>query len=162
MSEHQKELAFLTHAILYDGSDERCKLEQSIAQVQRDKRCVQRLTSLVVLLLMLVLAGVSYGIIFQENYPYNSSEFVFKLLCEFTLALLICLVVFTSLLAIYSLKLNGLREDCRQLVKRVLESRLGNPHLSPPSQRVSGHPPSPQALAFNPPLPYLLNRMKSE
>ena len=162
MSENQKELAFLTHAILYDGSDERCKLEQSIAQVQRDKHCVQRLTSLVVLLLMLILAGVAYGIIFQENFPYNSSEFAFKLLCEFSLALVICLAVFTSLLGIYSLKLNGLREDCRQLVKRLLESRLGNPHTYPPSERVSGHPPPPQALALNPPLPYLLNRLKSE
>jgi hypothetical protein len=152
MSEHQKELTFLRHVILYDGSDERGKLEQSIAQVQRDKRCVLRLTSVAVLLLMLVLAGVAYGIIFQENFPYNPSDLVFKLLCELSLALLFCLAAFASLLTLYWLRLNRLRQDCRHLVKKLLESHLGDPHIatSRTSQPVSDHRPGPPTSALRP------------
>ena len=45
MSEHQTETAFLRHILLYDDGDERRKLEESIAQVQPDMRCVQRVAS---------------------------------------------------------------------------------------------------------------------
>ena len=42
MSEHEKDLAFLRQCIFYDDTDERRKLEERIAQVKRDERCVQR------------------------------------------------------------------------------------------------------------------------
>jgi hypothetical protein len=141
MSEHQKETAFLRHVILYDGSEERHKLEQSIAQVQREQRCMRRVASVPVLFLLLMAAGVVYELILGEDFPGSRSELVFKILCELSLASLICLVTFAGLLTFCRLKLNRLREDCRGLVKRLLESRLGKPPLEtlPGSQRVSAH-----------------------
>jgi hypothetical protein len=137
VSEHQREMAFLKQAILYDGSGERRKLEQSIAQVLRDQGCVRRVACVPALLLLLVIAGFGYGAILNEDFPYNGSEVVYRILCEIGLASLICLVAFAGVLTLYRLKLSRLREECRRLVKRLLESHLGKPHIPtlPGSQR---------------------------
>ena len=128
MSEHQIQTAFLRSVIVYDDSDEPLKLNESIAQVQHDQRCVQRMACAMALFLMLGLAGYGYGAILQENFPYNLSQHVINIFCGFVLASLICLVVFAGLLAVYREKLNRLRERCRRLAARLLESRLGKPH----------------------------------
>jgi hypothetical protein len=129
MSEHQKETTFLRHVILYADCDEHRRLEENIAQVQRDERCVQRVASVTALFPVLAIASIAYGGILQENFPYNGSGLVFKILCELGLASLICLVAFAGLLMVYRRRLNRLREECRQLVTRLLESHLGTPHI---------------------------------
>jgi hypothetical protein len=58
MSEHQAVTAFLRHVILHDNSDQRCKPEKSIAQVQPHKRFVQRFASVMALLIVLAIVGV--------------------------------------------------------------------------------------------------------
>lgn len=137
MSEHQRETAFLRRVILYDDSDEHRNLEKSIAQVQHDERCVHRMAWVMALFLMLALAGLAYGAILHKNFPYNGPDLVFKVLCEVILASLICLMAFAGLLTVYRRKLNRLRDECRQLITRLLESHLGKPHIPalPGSQR---------------------------
>ena len=56
MSEHETETAFLRHLILYDDSEQRRKLEQSMAQVRRDTHCVQRVASVTALFGTLLVA----------------------------------------------------------------------------------------------------------
>jgi hypothetical protein len=129
MSEHQIETAFLRRVILYEDSDERRKLERSIAQVQQDERCVQRLAWAIGLFPMLALAAVVYGAFLQENFPYNVSNAVLNVFGGLVLASLICLVAFGGLLTVYRRKLNRLRQECRQLITRLLESHVGKPHL---------------------------------
>jgi hypothetical protein len=131
MSEHQRETAFLRHSIVFDDTDERRKLEERIAQVQRDERCVQRAAWLMVLFASLGAAGLAYGALLQENFPYGTSWLVIKLLCELGLASLIPLVALVGLLMVYRRKLNCLREECRRLVTKLLESRLGKSHITP-------------------------------
>jgi hypothetical protein len=43
MSEHRREMAFLRGAMLYQEGDEHRKLENSIAEIQHDERCVHRM-----------------------------------------------------------------------------------------------------------------------
>lgn len=129
MSEHQVETAFLRSVIRYDDSDEPRKLNQSIAQVQRDERCVQRVVWMIVPFPMVALAMIAYGTILHQNFPYNGSEVVFRVLCEVLLASLICLVALAGLLICYRQKLNRLREECRRLVARLLESHLSKRHI---------------------------------
>jgi len=125
MSTHETETAFLRHLILYDDSDERRRLETSIALVQRDQRCVQRVAYVMAPFPLLAIAGVMYGEILQENSPYNGFGLGLGLLCVLGLASLICLVGFAGLLTFHHLKLNRLRKECLQLVNGLLESRLG-------------------------------------
>ena len=127
MSEHQRETAFLRRVVLYDESDECRKLETDVARAEQDERCVQRVASVTALFPMLALAGMAYGAIL----PYDSrSELVIRVLCEVGLAALICLVIFASLLAVFRMKLNRLREECRQLITRRLESHPGTPRIA--------------------------------
>jgi hypothetical protein len=127
MNEHQTETAFLRHLILYDDSEERRKLEKSIAQLRRDTLCVQRVASVTALFPLLALAGVAYGVLLQENFPYNASELVLRIVCVLGLASLICLVGFAGLWTVYLRKLHRLRKEARQLVIKLMESRLGKP-----------------------------------
>ncbi len=128
MSEHQIETAFLRRAIHYDASNEPFKLEKSIAQAQRDERCVQRLAWAMALFLTLGLASIGYGAILHENFPYHLPERAISLFCGLVLASLICLVTCALLWTVYRRKLNRLREECRRLVMRLLESHMGKPH----------------------------------
>ncbi len=130
MSEQEIETSFLRHLICYDDSDEGRKLEKSIGQVRRDERCVQRFASVVALFPLLAIAVVGYGTMLRHNFPYDGSHPVIRVLCEIGLASLICLAGLAGLLMGYRKKLKRLREECRQLVTRVLEPRLGKPHLA--------------------------------
>ncbi len=152
MSEHQRETAFLRQAILYDSSIERRALEQSIAQVQRDQRCVQRLFWSIALFLLLALAGLIYGAILEKNFPYTLPELAFRGLCAALLASLICLVGLAVLFMFYHTKLNRLREDCRRVVKRLLESRLDKPPVAtlPASEQVADDREATQRAAAEP------------
>ena len=58
MSEHQNVTTLVKPVILYDDSDERCKPEENIAQVQPHKRLVQRFASVLSLFTMLAIVGV--------------------------------------------------------------------------------------------------------
>ena len=130
MSEHQRETAFLRDIILHDDSDERRELEKRIAQAQRDERCVIRATALAALFTALTVAGFAYGAILLDNFPYIESQSVIKVLCNIGLASLICLVAFAGLFTHYRRKLNRLREECRQVVKKLLESHAGKSRLA--------------------------------
>ena len=131
MSEHRTETGFQTHSIVFDDGDPRRKLEERIAQVQRDEGCVQRAASLMALFVVLGAVGFGYGAVLEENFPYGQSSFVIKLICEIGLAALISLVAFVGLLLSYRNKLNRLREECRGLVTKILESHLGQHRLTP-------------------------------
>lgn len=121
MSDHQTEMALLKHIVHGGDSDECRKLEKSIAQVQHDRRCVQRLASVTAQIFLLAIAGMAYGVLLQQDFPSNGSELVFAVLCVLILASLICLVTFAGLLTVYFKKLIRLRKEARQLLTRLLE-----------------------------------------
>jgi hypothetical protein len=127
MSEHQKETAFLRRLIAFDHSKERHKLEEGIAQAQRDGQCVRRAAALMALFTVLGAVGVGYGAVLQENFPYGKSRFVLDILCGLGLASLICLLSFGALMLAYRRKLNSLRAEGRRLVITNIEARFGQP-----------------------------------
>lgn len=131
MSDHQSETAFLRHCLSYDESPRRQELEQRIAQIQRDERCVRRAVWLMALLVALSATGLGYGAALGDNFPYNTPQFVTNTICAFGAGSLISLLVFVVLGIGYRRKLDQRREECRQLVQRLLEARLGKPVASP-------------------------------
>src|SRR5689334_7275976 len=130
MSEHERETAFLRRIITFDDTDERHKLERRMGEVQRDERCVKRIAWLMALLGGLGLAGLAYGTLFAERFSYGDSRVVWEILCILGLASVISLVVLACFLIGCRQKLNGLREECRRLVTKLLESRLSKPHAT--------------------------------
>jgi hypothetical protein len=149
MNARQTETSFLRYTIPCEDRDKPRKLENSIAQVQRDERCVQRFASVMALFLLLALVGVGYETMLQKNFPYDTSHPGIRVLCEIGLASLICLVAFAGLLMGYRKKLKRLREECRQLATGLLEPRLAKPDAAtlPDSDRGSGDREASQGAA---------------
>ena len=135
MSEHQKHTEFLRHCLRYGESAEHQALEEKIARIQRDARCVQRAVWLMGILTALVVAILGYPAILVENFPYSAPQFIVNLICAMGVASLICLLVFMGLGLAYRNKLNQRREESRLLVTKLLASRLGKPDATPSRDR---------------------------
>jgi uncharacterized membrane protein YuzA (DUF378 family) len=131
MSEHQRETAFLRHCIRYDESPGRQELDERITRIQRDERCVRRAAWLMLLVAALAVAGLGYSAIFLTDYTQDlfgfMTQFITKVFCALGLASLICLLAFMGLEVVYRKQLDLRREECRQLVMKLMESRLGRP-----------------------------------
>jgi hypothetical protein len=125
MSEHQKETEFLRHCLGYDNSARHQELDKKISQIQRDERCDRRAVWHMAVLAALIVAGLGYPALLIENFPFNTPQFIMNIISALGLASLICLVVFVGLRMVYRMKLDQRREECRQLVAKLLESRLG-------------------------------------
>src|ERR1017187_8658547 len=137
MSEHQKHTEFLRHCLRYGESTEHQKMEKRISQVQRDARCVRRAVWLMAMVTALVVAGLGYGTVLVDNFPYNAPQFIVNLIFALGLGSLISLLAFVGLGMVYRWKLDQRREECRQRVARLLESRLGKPVATPCKTRVT-------------------------
>jgi hypothetical protein len=86
----------------------------------------------------LVVFAIGYGTILVQNFPYRAPQFIVNMIYALGLGSLISLLVFTGLGAVYRWKLDHRREECRQLVARLLESRLGKPATAPIRDNRSG------------------------
>ena len=125
MSEHQKHTEFLKHCLLYDESHERHLVAEKLTRIQRDLRCVRRAMWLTALLTTLAVAGLGYGEIFVDNFPYNTPPLILNLIYAVGLGSLISLMAFEGLGLVYCQKLDQQREECRQRVAKLLSARLG-------------------------------------
>jgi len=135
MSEHERDTAFLRQCIVYDDSAERHKLDESITRLQRNERCVRRAVGLMALLVALATAGVCYSAVFLAADPQNMTQlmmpFMSKVFCALGGASLICILAFGGVGLIYRKELDQRREECRRLVRKLLETRGGKPSIMP-------------------------------
>jgi len=133
MSEHQKETAFLRQCIAYEESAEGRQLDERIAQLQRDERCLRRAAWLMALLAALAVVGFGYLALLMNDFPTHMSLFAIHFMTKVVFAMgigsMISLLAFAGYGFRYRWELNFRREECRRLVTRLLESRLGNPHV---------------------------------
>jgi hypothetical protein len=135
MRDHHKQTEFLKHCLRYDESAGRRELAQEITRIQREERCVRRAAWLMAVLAALALAGLVYPAILLENFPYSAPQFLVNFVCALGAASLISLLAFLVLGMVYRRKLDKRREESRQIVARLLESRLGNPLATPWRER---------------------------
>ena len=136
---HHREAAFLRAAILYDDTAERHRLEQRITHLEKDARCLRSAVWLMVLLTAVGIAGLCYSAVFLADFPQNMEQFstrlVVKVFGALGLGSLISLLAFVCLGMVYRRQLSLRREECRSLIAKLLESRLGKP-LSLPLDRL--------------------------
>ena len=135
MRARQRETAFLRQAILYDDTAERRELEERITQLEREALCVRRAIWLMTVTSALATAGLGYCAIFLADFPQNMTQFGTRFMVKgfFALGLgsLISLLAFVVLALIFRKELDQRREECRRLVAKLLESRLGKPRTTP-------------------------------
>jgi hypothetical protein len=128
MNAHQTETSFWRHIIPDDHSDQLPKPLKTIARVRRNQRYMKRFAWVMIVFPLLAIAGIVYEAISQKKFPYDGSHPVVTVLCEIGLASLIYLVVFACLSMGHRKKSNRSQEECRQLVKGLLESHLRKPY----------------------------------
>jgi len=131
MSDHQKHTEFLRHCIRYDGSARRQELMEEIVRIQCDARCVRRAVWLMAISAALAAFGLGYGVILVDNFPNNVPQFIINTFGVLAVSWLICILAFAGLGMVYRWKLDRRREECRQIVTRLLESRLGKTVVTP-------------------------------
>lgn len=131
MSEHEKHTEFLKRCIHYDESARRQQLVEEIHQIQRDSRCVRRAVWLTAISTALFVAGLVYPAILVDNFPYDLPQLAMNLILALALASLVSLLAFLALGMVYRRKLDRRRDECRELVARLLESRLGKQASAP-------------------------------
>jgi hypothetical protein len=118
MSDYNKETAFLRQILCHDTSCESKRVDETIARVHRERACIRKaaLTAAIFVLLTFVLSHTDF---FQSE-----PNFRMWALCVVGLAAMICLVTFLCLLVAYHAKLRRLRDECRNLARNFLETRL--------------------------------------
>jgi hypothetical protein len=144
MSDYNEETTFLRRILFHDTSSESKRVEESIARMHRDCACVRKAAefSAVIVVVALVLT--------QAEFFQSTPNVRLWALCVVGLASLICLVAFLCVLVVYRMKLNLLRNECRNLVRNLVETRLTPPDPMLPAQAVAwtqsshGHTSRPQ------------------
>ena len=124
-NEHQREMSFLRHLMLYDDTPERHELERKINKAERHERCSRRAMWLMVVLTAFALAGLGYSVILLDDFFQNKFQLVIRLFCALGLASVVSLIVFMGFWIVSRAVLDEQREGCRRLVTRIVESRLG-------------------------------------
>ena len=131
MRDHHKQTEFLKRCLGYDEGTRCRELKQQITQLQRDELCVRRAVWLMASLTALSIVGLGYPAILLANFPYSAPQTIVNLVCAFGVASFISLVAFVLLGLVYRKMLDQRREECRRLVTKLLESKLGNPPPNP-------------------------------
>jgi hypothetical protein len=130
-SERERETDFLRQLIRYDDSAERDKLDERVAQIQRNEHCLRRAVSLMSALSALAMAGLYGALTFLADDPESKWRLPIKLMCWLGLASLISLVAFGGYWLAHRWELNRRRKECRRLVLNLLDLRLGKARSTP-------------------------------
>jgi len=127
LTEHQMEMSFLRHLMLYDDTNEHHELESKVTQAEGKVRCARRAVWVMALLAGLAVAGLGYSAVLLEDFPQNRTQFVIRMFCALGLASLVSLLSFIGYWIIARGELDDQRGECRRLVARIMESHLGKP-----------------------------------
>jgi len=141
MSDYNEETTFLRRILFYDTSSESKRVEESIARVHRDCACVRKAAEFAAVIVVVAL------VLTQAEFFQSKPNVRLWALCVAGLAALICLVTFLGVLVAYRVKLNRLRDECRNLVRSLVETRLTLPEPMLPIRAVAwthGHTSRPQ------------------
>src|SRR5215831_577310 len=134
MRDYKEETAFLVRLLSYHESPKSKDILERIARTREDQACVFKATCTAALL-GLITSGLSQVYFFQSGPPIR-----LRIICVMAIADLICVAAFATVFLIYCLKLNGLRDECRQIIGEMAARRLPEstaPFVSPAAPFVS-------------------------
>jgi hypothetical protein len=153
MSDYNKETAFLRNILCHDKSFKSRHVGESITRVQRDQACMRKAAFTAA-----ALAVLAY--IFSHAEFFQSEPRIrLWALTVAGLAAAICSVAFLFVLLVYRVILDRLRDQCRDIVSKLVENRsllrenALSPNLNQPSDaqtsRLGAFPSTPVPIASN-------------
>ena len=136
LTDYNKETAFLTEILFYDQSCESKHMDERIARAHREHACVRNAACTAAAFALLTL------IFSRTDFFQTESKLRLWALSVVGLAAIICLVAFLCILVVYRVRLARLRDECRSLIKKLLETRLSM------QEQIAASAKSPAAASF--------------
>jgi hypothetical protein len=130
MSDYNEETTFLRRILLYDPSSKSKRVEELIDRVHRDRACIRQATELSAVSILLVV------VLSQTKFFQSEPTVRLWALSVIGITAVICLMMFLCLLVLYRAKLNRLRNECRGLIRNLIETRLILPEQLLPARAV--------------------------
>ncbi len=124
MSEHQKQAAFLKALLAHDNGIEHQSLKERLCVAERNERCLLYACRLVGVLVVVGVAGLGYSAVLLPEFFDNSPHFLIQFFSALGLGSIMCLTVFSALWFWYRSAVNRIYEECRQVVRRMVEVRF--------------------------------------
>jgi hypothetical protein len=124
MSEHHEHTEFLKHCLRYDDSPEHQAMMEKLTRLQREVRIVKRASWLMGVLIAFAIAALAYPTFLIQNFPYNVQRFTMNIILALLTGLSISLLAFVTRGIVLYKKLHRQREECRQLLMRLLATRF--------------------------------------
>jgi formate hydrogenlyase subunit 3/multisubunit Na+/H+ antiporter MnhD subunit len=124
MSEYRKQAAFLKALMSYDESSEHQPLLERLAQAENNERCLIGACWLVGLIALFGLAGLGYSAVLLDQFFDGSPHVLLRIFGALGLGAALCLVFFIALWFWYRNAVNRIHQECRQVVTRMVASRL--------------------------------------
>ena len=118
-------MSFLRRLMLDDSTDERRELEEKIIRSERRECCAHRAMWWMGILTAVALASLGYSGIVLDDFPPQLSSATIRIFSALGLAAMVSLLAFFAFWIFCRHELNEQREQCRRLVTRIVESRLG-------------------------------------
>lgn len=131
MSDYNEETTFLRRILLYDPGSKSKRVDELIDQVHRDRARVRKATEFAAVIVLLV------AVLSQAEFFQSEPNVRLWPLSVLGITAVICLVTFLGVLVFYRVKLNRLRNECRGLIRNLVETRLSLPERLLPVQVVA-------------------------
>ena len=127
MTAHKKPGAFLKALLLHLDREERCRLDARLVAAEREAKCIHRAVFLMVVLLMVSVAGLSYCAILLPEVFHNPTHLLMRSLSVLGLGALISQGVFLGYLLWHRTVVTRLHEECRRLVLALAQTQFKVP-----------------------------------
>jgi hypothetical protein len=124
MTEYRKQATFLKNLLAYSDSEEQSRLQERLAQAEKNEHCLICACRLVGLIALFGLAGLGYSAVLLPEFFNNSSHFLVQFFCALGLGSSMCLLVFVCLWLYYRGSVNRIHEECRRIITKMLQARL--------------------------------------
>ncbi len=124
MNGRLRESEFLKELLAYDDCARARELQELLAAADRNEHCLFSSCRLVALIGILSGLGFGYTAVLLPEFFNNSSHILIRLFSALGLGSAFCLVVFAALWAWYRASGGRVREECRNLIGRMLSTRL--------------------------------------
>jgi hypothetical protein len=154
MTAHKKAGTFLKALLLHLDREERHRLYDNLAKVEREGKCIRRAVFLMVVLLLLSVAGLGYCALLLPEVFRTPTHVLMRTLSVLGLGSLISQIVFLGYLLWHRTAVTRLHEECRRLVLALAQSQLKTPvapnsavqvQTQPPLNNDESPPPLPEA-----------------
>ena len=137
MSDRKRDTEFLKWLIGFGDADKCETLRCQFLQLEREDYCLRRTMTLMSVLTLIALCGLFYAVHFVPHWYGRSMPWLVRMCCALGLSATVSLLVAWACWFRQRLKINALRNDCREFIRTSLLLRVNLSEQAPQDAIVS-------------------------